>query len=294
MKAMYAAANISKQGHAQAIQRETELESRIPAYVGFIEQIREFHPGMGLRAIYEQFEPEGIGRDAFIALGLQEGFRLKTYQSPVITTRRKPGRHFSNLLVDVELTDVNQVWVSDITYYRLGEEFWYLSFIMDVYSRRIIGFAAAGNMRAENNIAALNMALSTRGKDKYKEALIHHSDRGSQYTSEDYTELLKDNQIRISMCMSALENAHCERINGTIKNDYLQRWEVKTPGQLKKRLPQAVKNYNEKQHGSLGKKTPKEFELYIQQIPKELRPKMEIFTYEQNEQNPNQLHLFKG
>ncbi|MDX2284957.1 MAG: IS3 family transposase [Bacteroidia bacterium] len=278
MSMLYELAGISKQGHHQAMKRRSEQESRIPFYTGLIGEARLMHPGMGLRTIYETFRPEGIGRDAFIALGAAEGLRLEAPRAPQRTTRSHPAGRYRNLLADREVTDVNQVWVSDITYIRLGERFYYLVLIMDVYSRRIIGYAASANLLAANNLIALQMALDLRGVSDYGLELIHHSDRGGQYISKDYTGLLTKFGIAISMCSSVLENAHCERLNGTIKNQYLLPWGVRTPAELRRRLPQAVGSYNSRPHQSLGRMTPIAFEAAIRSVPLNERKPMRIFT----------------
>jgi len=292
MKDLYLIAEISKQGHSQALKREQSVLEKEPVYLGLIDQVRTFHPGMGLRSIYEQFEPEGIGRDSFISLGLREGYRLKVFQSPIKTTRSIPSRRYQNLLQKIELTNVNQVWVSDITYYQLEESHYYIVLLMDLYSRRLIGYSGANNMRASNNIAALKMALTLRGVKNYKNKLIHHSDRGSQYTSDDYTNLLLDRGIQISMCSNVLENAHCERVNGTIKNDYLQRWKVKSAPKFFRKLPKAVENYNNRIHRSLSKMTPIQFEACTKNLDPDNRRKMTVFTEKKQHLNPNQLNLF--
>ena len=294
MSSIYEVAQISKQGHAQNLAREQAFLDQIPICLGLIDQVREFHPSMGLRTIYETYQPEGIGRDAFIALGLESGYRLRSYRSAMITTRRGPGKVYANLLDSVRVTDVNQVWVSDLFYYRLRHKDYYVVLIMDAYSRRIIGYSGANNMRAENNLRALQMALTLRGINRYDRQLIHHSDRGSQYTSEAYTGLLKEREIRISMCQSALENAHSERVNGTIKNDYLRAWGVQTTAEFFTRLPQAVHNYNHRPHQSLKKMSPIEFEIFLKSVPKEKKDIMEFFTMNitsKQPQNPNQLSL---
>jgi len=292
MNDIYLIAAISKQGHAQAVIHQQMVSNKEVAYIGLMYKIREMHPGMGLRTMYEQFQPEGIGRDAFISLGLHEGLRLKAYQSPIKTTRSVKSRLYRNLLEDFEVTDVNQLWVSDITYYQLGEIHYYIVLIMDVYSRRIVGYSVANNMRADNNIAALNMALSLRGVKDYNDKLIHHSDRGSQYTSNDYTDLLKIYGIAISMCSNVLENAHSERLNGTIKNDYLRRWGITIEKELYKSTAKAVGNYNNRIHRSLSKMTPIQFEIYIKEIDEQNRLKVPIFTIKQSVLNDGQLCLF--
>lgn len=293
MKDLYLLCGISKQGHIQSLQKEKLWQEKVSLYVGLMYQIRDMHPGMGLRKMYDQFKPEGIGRDAFIVLGLEEGFRLSFRANHVRTTYSYKGHRYPNLLIGKRFTDVNQIWSSDITYFPLEGRHYYITFIMDVYSRRIVGYSLANNMRAENNVAALKMALNLRGIQDYENKLIHHSDKGSQYISTNYTNLLEDFGIQISMCQQVLENAHIERVNGTIKNEYLHRWDIKNLKDLKNGLQKAVNNYNERSHNSLGGKTPNQFETFIKDIPNEKRKVLQIFTYEkESKNNPNQIKLF--
>jgi putative transposase len=291
MTEVYLSSGISKQGHWDAVKRLKIEQAKEPCYVGLIMEIRELHPGMGLRTMYAQFQPEGIGRDAFIALGLRAGFRLRSIENPQRTTKSVKNRRYVNLLGDKRFTDVNQLWVSDIFYFPLEERHYYVTLLMDVYSRRIIGYSLADNLRAENNLRTLNMALTLRGIKNYQNTLIHHSDRGSQYVSDDYTDLLTDYGIQISMCIDVLENAHCERVNGTIKNDYLNRWHIATLADLIKRVPMAVQNYNNRRHNSLGM-TPLEFESYVKELQNDKKPVLEVFTVKQIVENKTQLSLF--
>lgn len=288
MNALYLSQGISKQGHWESVQRLIREQAKEPCYVGLIMSIREIHPGMGLRTMYEQFQPEGIGRDAFIALGLREGFRLRSIENPQRTTRSVKNHHYVNLLEGKGFTSVNQLWVSDIFYYPLEGRHYYVVLLMDAYSRRIIGYSLADNLRAENNLNALNMALTLRGVSDYHNNLIHHSDRGTQYVSDNYTNLLTDYGIKISMCIDVLENAHSERVNGTIKNDYLNRWHITRYAELAKRVPMAVENYNNRLHQKLGK-TPLEFEAYVNELEISKRPVLEIFTMKQYVENKFQL-----
>lgn len=293
MKGLYLLLGISKQGHLQAVGRSARELEKLPCYVGLMETVRQMHPSMGLRAMYEQFQPEDIGRDAFIALGLREGFRVRAVESPMKTTIAVRSARWGNLLADLRLTGVNQVWVSDIFYFPLEGRHFYVVLIMDVYSRRLVGYSVADNMRAENNLAALRRAIHLRGVDDYGGRLIHHSDRGAQYTSDDYTGLLKSFGIRISMCADVLENAHCERANGTIKNAYLKAWNPKSQKELFELLPKAVENYNNRNHtGLTPTMTPLQFETYVKELSLKNRPHMTIFTMKQDVENPNQLSLF--
>lgn len=276
------------------LKREEQAKLKGGLYLNLIDEVRRIHPSMGLRTIYEREQPEGIGRDGFIALGVSHGFILEPVVSGPKTTIAHPSALYPNLLVNKKFNDLNQIWSSDITYYRIGERWYYLTFIMDIYSRRIIGYTAADNMRAYNNVQALKMALDLRGISKYDNQLIHHSDRGSQYISEAYTGLLTDRKILISMCQNVLENAHVERVNGIIKNKYLKHWTINNFHQLKLKLKKAVYAYNyEKPHQNIMGKSPVDFENYVKNLDPKSKPKIEIFTYNQTNDtsDPNQLIL---
>ena len=290
MQTLYLIANISRQGHFKEVLHEKTIAEKSIFYVGLMYKIREFHPGMGLRKMYEQFQPEGIGRDAWINLGLQEGFRMAPSINYYKTTYAIKSNKYENLLIKKEFTDVNQLWVSDIFYFPLNEKNYYAVLIMDVYSRKIVGGSIADNMRAENNTKALSMALKLRGISNYNNNLIHHSDRGSQYMSDVYTEMLEEYQIRISVCFDVLENAHCERANGTIKNEYLNRWSIKDEDELFYRFKEATENYNNRKHNSI-KMTPNVYEIFLNEVPLDKREKMEIFTIKSDTPNPFQLEL---
>jgi putative transposase len=294
MKMIYLLCNISKQGHHQAIARLKNQIQKQELYVRLMETTREIHPGMGLRTMYDMLLPEGIGRDNFIALGLAEGFRLQTKEKETRTTYSVKSHRYSNLLSGVKFTDVNQLWSSDITYFHCAGSFYYIFLIMDVYTRRIVGYSIADNMRSENNVSALTMALTLRGVSDYKGQLIHHSDKGSQYASDTYTQTLEDYGIRISMCEEVYENTHIERINETVKNQYLERMNIKTYQELKQKLNQVIKTYNNlRPHQSLNKMTPIQYEQYLKKIPMEKRKKMEIYTVNKDidYKDPNQLIL---
>ena len=276
--------HISRQAHYQWLQRLVHEKQQEVLYIGMMEQAREIHPGMGLRTMYDMLVPEGIGRDGFIALGLQEGFRLKSIDKQTRTTYSIKSSRYKNLLGGVEFIDINELWSSDITYFFCLNQFFYIVFIMDVYSRRIIGYSIADNMRAENNVAALKMALKARGVNDYNLRLIHHSDKGTQYASDSYTQLLEAHGIRISMCNEVYENTHIERVNDTIKNQYLKRMEINNRRELEKKLDEVIKTYNEtRPHQSLKKRSPIEYENDLKQIEKENRKKMTIYTVKLNE-----------
>jgi putative transposase len=280
MNALYLSTGISKQGHWQAIEREREWEANAQSYLGFIAEVRDIHPGMGLRAIYEQYQPEDIGRDAFIALGRASGMMVETKRNQARTTFSIKHHRYRNLLEGRIFNNINQVWVSDITYFHVLERFYYLTFLMDACSRRIVGFNVASSLRGEHALAALQMALTLRGIPDYREALIHHSDRGSQYIANDYTDTLSNYGILCSMCDNVLENAHSERVNGTIKNQYLAHWHqyIRSEELLHKYTLRAVTTYNtERIHSSIGM-TPIQYEAHLATLSEHQRPQFTIYA----------------
>jgi putative transposase len=295
MTDVFALCGISRQAHYQSVKRHLEEGQKAELYIRMMEQVREIHPGMGIRTMYEMLKPEGVGRDAFVALGLQEGFRLKSLEKNTRTTYSIKSNRYGNLLGGGEFTGINQVWSSDITYLYCLDQFFYIVLIMDVYSRRIVGYSLAGNMRAENNLSALKMALALRGVENYNQGLIHHSDKGTQYAANDYTDLLESHGIRISMCDEVYENTHIERVNDTIKNQYLNRMEINNRQQLEKQLDAAIKAYNEaRPHQSINKMPPVQYENHLLGIEKDKRNKMKIYTIKKDDQitQPTQLNLF--
>ena len=180
----------------------------------------------------------------------------------VVTTDSNHGRKvYPNLTPQMVLTGMDQLWIADITYIRLQTEFIYLAVILDAYSRRVIGWALDRTLEDELTLAALRMALSQRVVEP---GLVHHSDRGSQYASGDYTDLLKDNGIQISMSRKAnpWDNAACESFMKTLKYEEVHRNEYRDLADAKSAIGTFLeKIYNRKRlHSALGYLPPQEFE----------------------------------
>jgi len=248
---LYAAAGISKQGVWDHFKREEAQLEMIGRLIGQVDARRAEHPGEGLEKLYWQLQPEEIGRDTFCDLFMQLGYGVRRPTNRVRTTI-PAHKVFDNLIEGRLVSGPNQVWQSDITYIKVGDRFYYLTFIIDVYTRRIVGYAVSKNLRAEANIRALMMAINRFSADQLN-GCVHHSDRGSQYTDGRYLKMLRSHQMPISMGGRAQDNAFAERVNGVIKNEYLIPRSLSSFRQLTYYSKKAVYDYNTKRHhGSLG------------------------------------------
>ncbi len=227
--------------------------------------IRTDHRVMGGRKLYEKLSPFFLehkikmGRDALFNLLAAHGLLVKKKRRRFITTFSNHWlRKWPNLIRQREVTGINQLWVSDITYFKVAGDYVYISLITDAYSHKIVGYHLAETLESVETLKALQMALN-QFPENLAGQLIHHSDRGVQYCSEAYVKLLQDNAIGISMTENGdpLENAVAERINGILKGEYLKHNQISTIQEAKKQLQQAVRLYNEdRPHFSIGLLTP--------------------------------------
>ena len=252
---------MSKQNFYQRLSRMNYQADESAGILQIVQQIREDHPRMALRTIYKKIMPQTMGRDKFEALCAAHGYGVRKQKNYRLTTNSKGVTRFPNLIKDIELTGVNQVFVSDITYYEMNGRFHYLTFIMDLYNREIVGSSESENLRTESTtIPALNQVIKARGSQNLKGA-IFHSDGGGQYYSNDFKQLTKKLRMKNSMTQEKVnENSHAERLNGIIKNNYLYPYNPKTKNQLRKHLHKAIWMYNnEKPHQALNDLTPVQF-----------------------------------
>jgi len=226
-----------------------------------IQQIRDRHPTMGMRYLFELIKPEFMGRDKFMAYCTENGLHNRKRFKPLITTDSKGVIRFQNLLTGLFINRINQVWSSDITYYQIGDNVFYITFIIDNFSRLIVGWYVSKSLRTEETtIPALRMGVRKR-KGISLVGLILHSDGGGQYYAKLFIEYTKQLGILNSMCEYAYENGKAERINGIIKNNYLKHWPCSNVNDLIKNVDRACTNYNEeKPHKELKMISPVKFE----------------------------------
>ena len=275
MNKLYTTVGISKQAVSQYDARQKIFDRKVGQMILEADELREDHPGCGVEKMYYTLRPDFIGRDRFVELMMELGYRLKrkkNYKRTTIASKI----YYPNLIKGMEVDRPSMVWQSDITYIPIGNKHYYAVFIIDVYTKKIVGYKVSDNMRAQANMDALNMALKENDAP-----LVHHSDRGSQYTYKGYIDLLMKNGSQISMALSAHDNAYAERINRTIKEEYLDHWKPQTFNQLKRMMAKAVKNYNSKRlHNNNNRMSPEKFINQFSLLRPQQRKLMTIFDNE--------------
>jgi putative transposase len=230
--------------------------------------VRKDLPTLGTRKMHHVLQPRlashniRIGRDYLFDLLAEHRLLIRCRKRKVITTdSRHWMRKYCNLIKTVTITRPEQVWVSDITYIKTVHQWGYLSLITDAYSRKIMGYSFQSDLSAEGCVAALKMALDNRDSN---EQLIHHSDRGSQYCSQQYVKMLLENNIAISMTENGdpYENALAERMNGILKSEFNLYNTQMGFEQTKNLIAKTINAYNKlRPHASCDYMTPEEAHL---------------------------------
>lgn len=225
-----------------------------------VQRIRIRQPRIGGRKLLVKLAEMGVemGRDALFDMLRSNGLLVRRRRNGIRTTNSSHWlRKYPNLIRHFEPSRPNRLWVSDITYLETTEGYVYLFLITDACSKKILGFALADNLDADNAVEALKMALKTMKEDCFD--LIHHSDRGVQYCSDKYVKLLNKRNIMISMTENGdpLENAIAERVNGILKDEWLYDMGKMDKSTMHKIIPQIIHIYNEERpHLSLNMLTP--------------------------------------
>jgi transposase InsO family protein len=221
-------------------------------------------PSYGSRRMTRELKARGwdVNRKRVQRLMREDNLLCVRKRKFVVTTDSAHGlKVYPNLAESMILTGVDQLWIADITYIRLEEEFVYLAVILDAYSRRVIGWHLSDGLDDSLTLTALRMALAHR---VVRPGLVHHSDRGVQYASGDYTDVLKANGIDISMSRkgSPWDNAACESFMKTLKSEEVYRSEYRNLVDARVRVGEFLeKVYNEKRlHSALDYRSPVQFE----------------------------------
>lgn len=257
---------ITRQAYYQHFWQEAFTFMKEDLVLQEVNKIRKRHKHMGgkkLHSILSSFLSENhikIGRDSFFDLLQVNGLLIRRRKRRIITTQSLHRfRKYPNRIKGMTASRPNQIWVSDITYWKIENGNVYISLITDAYSRKIVGYHVSDNLETSGTIQALKMALAQLKENP--QYLIHHSDRGIQYCTTDYVKLLNDNHVQISMTENGdpYENALAERLNGILKEEYLYDYSVSTLSQAKITLDFVVDLYNqERPHMSCNLQTPEQ------------------------------------
>jgi transposase InsO family protein len=268
---------ISKQAHYKRVNHLKKMAKLSEELIEGARQIRKEHKRMGCRKMYDEIQPDGLGRDRSEHILLANGFRVKPKRSWIRTTYAGK-QWYPNLIHGMQVSDINQLWVSDITYIPISHRtHYYLTLIQDVYSRRIVGWSLSRDLSSLSTVMpAYKMALLALSGQQ--SGLIFHSDKGSQYSWHELKSLHEQNGVTPSMGGKAWENAHAESINGILKNEYIDFEGLKiTFQQTEKLIKKIIQKYNEgRPHGSLNKMKPVEFEAYIKTLNNSVKPIFKI------------------
>lgn len=286
---------ITRQAYYQQGWQQEAISIEAHLVIEQVKAIRRLHPAIGCRKLYIMLQPFllehqiKIGRDALFDLLAAHKLLVRKRKRKIQTTWSNHWlRKYPNLIMDVIPSRVHEIWVADITYCATETEgFMYISFITDAYSKKIIGYHAGETLEAVNSVKALQMAISQCKAPLHP--IIHHSDRGVQYCSKEYVEVLQSNGMHISMSENGdpLENAIAERINGIIKEEYLNHYKPKNKKEVTEKLAQAVLQYNHyRPHMSCNMLTPNQ--VHTHQLPVQRKWKNYYQTKNINIVNPIQ------
>jgi transposase InsO family protein len=220
-----------------------------------------------------------IGRDSLFDLLSEYGMlvRKRKRRKTITTDSNHPFRKYPNLIKELVIIAPNQLWVSDITYIALLNNYCYLSLITDAYSRKIVGFCLHPTLEKEGPLNALEMALGALAGQSENQ-LIHHSDRGLQYCSGAYITKLVSSGASISMTERGdpYENAIAERINGVLKSEFLLNKTFKNIEEARENVNKSIRIYNnQRPHGSCNYLTPDEAHQKEGLLPSKWRTKNE-------------------
>ena len=249
----------------QAATATTDKGAEASFILGLVKEYRKELPFTGVSKLYEKLNSKAIehgiklGRDGWYKLLADHGMlirRRKKHRKATTTDSNHPYIKYPNLIKDLVLNAAGLLWVSDITYLRVGNGFNYLNIITDAYSHKIVGYKLHPTLHAQGSLDALAMA----GKDiKKKDKLIHHSDRGVQYCCTDYIAAIKQMGIQPSMTENGdpYENAIAERVNGILKTEMGLAVNFANHTEAKKEVDSAIRRYNElRMHDSCDRLTP--------------------------------------
>ncbi|MCM3903332.1 MAG: IS3 family transposase [Pyrinomonadaceae bacterium] len=278
-------AQVSRASFYRSLQQQEpdqeEMEVRAAIQQIFLEHKRRY----GYRRISKELQRQGmvVNRKRVQRLMQTDNLLALQRRAYVVTTDSNHDFEvYLNLAKRLKLTDINQLWVADITYIRLQKEFVYLAVILDAFSRKVVGWALDRSLAASLPKAALEMAIAAR---QPRPGLVHHSDRGVQYASAEYIAVLQQHGIVPSMSRPAnpYDNASCESFMKTLKQEEIYLYEYRDLEHLRGHVADFMEQYYNRRrlHSSLSYQTPEEFEQTLPPSSSNAAAKMSFFRHEE-------------
>lgn len=263
----------SRQAYYKRLKVNAKKNIEVDVVLQMIRSYRKDMPRIGGYKLHDLINKSGypISRANIFTIMRDNQLLIRRKGRTVITTNSKHWmKKFPNLIRGFNFDRPGQLWVSDITFIPIAGKYGFLSLITDVYTHQIVGHALHPTLATQGPLLALKMAINNVPAQK-RQGLIHHSDRGSQYCSYDYVKTLKDNGIKISMTENGdpYENAVAERVNGILKDEWLNLEKFRTFKQAQERIAQVIHIYNTmRPHASCDMLTPEQASLRVGQLKK--------------------------
>jgi transposase InsO family protein len=279
-------AEVSRAGFYRYFKRQQPREEEQQVRAAIQQVVIENRNRYGYRRVTRELRYRGMVVNHKRVARIMKKDNLLAVQRRAFVLTTEPNHEFEvymNLAKRMKLTGINQLWVADITYIELGREFVYLAIILDAFSRMVVGWALERTLSTRLCIAALEKALAAR---KPPAGLVHHSDRGVQYASKAYIDLLRANQMQPSMSRPAnpYDNASCESFMRTVKREEIHAHRYRDLEHLRASIAIFIDQYYNCQrlHSALGYRSPEQFEQQLDPATSSAAAKMSFFRHEES------------
>jgi len=285
MEGLYKIIGKSRQHYAQAVNRQLQTNVRDKAILDTVRQWRVKHPKMGSRVLYHSIKEAGIdlgiGINKFEHILSKHGLLVRIHKGWPKTSDGKGKESYENLTNGLQINNINQLVVADITYIMVGLSWHYLFTLKDAYSQRLISLVPSTDMTVKNALNCLKDLIKLRGQPALI-GCIHHTDNGSQYNAKIYKKQLAKLQMTISRSSSCQENGSAEQLNFILKNMYLNNYGISNMLQLKRACKEVVYLMNmERSIEQLNHLTVAKFEREILDMPSDQRPVKRLYDFTQ-------------